>query len=439
MMDTRILWERIVASLKSKITDVSYKSWIATSEPVGILDDTLIIMSCGEVAINALRTMYTEPISSLATSISGEKLGVCFILPEERELYEEKCAADLRRTSGMLNPRYTFDNFVIGGSNNFAHAGAKAVADNPALAYNPLFMYGGVGLGKTHLMHAIGNQIKELYPSYKILYVTSETFTNELIQSIQDNTNAQFRNRYRNVDVLMIDDIQFIAGKDRTQEEFFNTFNALHTSGKQIVISSDRPPMEMVTLEERLRTRFEWGLITDIQPPDLETRIAILRKKASAENMEIDENVLAFIAEKVNSNIRQLEGSLTRVIAYSRLTHQKLDLELCDLALRDIVANYNQRKITIEYVQQMVADFYGTDVEGMKSPRRTVDVAIPRQVAMYLARELTDLSHKIIGESFGGRDYSTVISACKKVAADLKKDPELANNIEGLKKRIKGA
>ena len=312
------------------------------------------------------------------------------------------------------------------------------MAAQPAKAFNPLYIYGDVGLGKTHLMHAIGNKIKEDNPSARITYVTSETFTNELIQSIQDNTNAQFRNKYRNVDVLMVDDVQFIAGKNTTQEEFFNTFNTLHTSGKQIVISSDKPPKEIPALEERLRSRFEGGLITDIQSPDYETRMAILQKKADQENIIIDPRVLSLIATKANANIRQLEGAFTRVVAFSKLLGTPITLSMADAALKDIIEDVQERRVTVPMVQQVVADFYNVSVDAMTSSRRTADVTYPRQVAMYLSREMTDLSLKAIGEQFGGRNYSTIISACNKIEDDMRFDPELGKVFKDLKKRIKG-
>ena len=430
------IWQQALVGLKGEMTPTSYNTWILTIDPVCKQGDTVVLQAQNDIARNTLRNLYAATIDKALTDANnGRPTNGLLIVHNERDQYERmarECDPDL-----MLNPRYTFDNFVIGSSNNFAHAAAKAVADSPARAYNPLFMYGGVGLGKTHLMHAIGNQIKENFPTYKIVYVTSETFTYELIQSIQDNTNAQFRNKYRNVDVLMVDDIQFISGKVSTQEEFFNTFNALQTSGKQIVISSDKPPMEMITLEERLRSRFEGGLITDIQQPDLETRIAILRKKASLEKIDIDEDVLSFIAEKVNSNIRQLEGSLTRVIAYSKLTRKDMDITLADTALKDIIPGYENRKVSIDLIQQIVADYYEIELEGMLSQRRTADITYPRQVAMFLCREMTGDSLKTIGKHFGGRDYSTVISAYNKISADMKKNPDLILTMDDLRKRIK--
>ena len=430
------IWNMALSSLRTEMTPTSYNTWILTIDPVCWQGDTLVLQAQNDAARNTLRNLYAVTIEKILTEINeGYPVSVLFILRNEREQYEK--LAD-NGPEMMMNPRYTFDNFVIGSSNNFAYAAARAVADSPSRAYNPLFMYGGVGLGKTHLMHAIGNQIKETFPSFKIVYVTSETFTYELIQSIQENTNAQFRNKYRNVDVLMIDDVQFIAGKNTTQEEFFNTFNTLHTSGRQIVISSDKPPKEIPALEERLRSRFEGGLITDIQSPDYETRMAILQKKADQENIIIDPRVLSLIATKANANIRQLEGAFTRVVAFSKLLGTPITLSMADSALKDIIEDVQERRVTVPMVQQVVADFYSVSVDAMTSSRRTADVTYPRQVAMYLSREMTDLSLKAIGEQFGGRNYSTIISACNKIEDDMRFDPELSKVFKDLKKRIKG-
>ena len=303
---------------------------------------------------------------------------------------------------------------MIGNSNRFAHAAALAVSEAPARAYNPLFIYGGVGLGKTHLMHAIGHHVINNTPSYRVMYLSSEKFTNEFINSIRDNKTEAFRNKYRTIDVLLIDDIQFLAGKERTQEEFFHTFNALHESNKQIIISSDRPPKEIPTLEDRLRSRFEWGLITDIQPPDLETRIAILRKKASSENISMDDDVILYIANNIVTNIRELEGAFIRVIAYSSLTKRKIDVPLAQETLQSIIAAYEKPKIiTIEKIQKVTAEHFALRVDELKAKKRTKNVALPRQIAMYLARELTDSSLPKIGEEFGGRDHTTVMHAHK--------------------------
>ncbi len=434
-MQAGAVWEKSLALLKGEMTDISYSSWIRTLEPLCIKNDALILLTQNEISKKTLLSLYSSSISAAVGRASGTNLTALIIDPSEKEEYMPFIEPD-DGSDFPLNPKYTFDSFVIGGSNNFAHAAAKAVADNPASAYNPLFIYGGVGLGKTHLMNAIGNQIKLQKPRARIIYVTSETFTNEMIQSIQQDKRVAFRNKYRSADVLMVDDIQFISGKAGTQEEFFNTFNALHASSRQIVLSSDRPPKELSTLEERLRSRFEGGLIADIQPPDLETRIAILKKKAATENVDVDEAVLSFIAERVNSNIRKLEGSLIRVIAYARLTQRPMDMALADIALKDIIPGYESRKITIELIQQIVADYYSVDIDTLLSQRRTAEATIPRHMAMYLCKEMTDSSLKLIGKSFGGRDHTTVINACRNIEAE-KNDPETQLIIEDLKKRIR--
>lgn len=438
LLDCKLIWEKAQPEIKEGMTEMSYSLWISGLEPVCILSDMLILQSMNEVTLDTLKSLYSDQIADALSHASGVNLRPMFICGDERPKYEKLMAEKKRRSESLLDPRFTFDTFVIGGSNNIAYAAAKAVAAQPAKAFNPLYVYGDVGLGKTHLMHAIGNKIKEDNPSARITYVTSETFTNELIQSIQDNTNAQFRNKYRNVDVLMIDDVQFIAGKNTTQEEFFNTFNTLHTSGRQIVISSDKPPKEIPALEERLRSRFEGGLITDIQSPDYETRMAILQKKADQENIIIDPRVLSLIATKANANIRQLEGAFTRVVAFSKLLGTPITLSMADSALKDIIEDVQERRVTVPMVQQVVADFYSVSVDAMTSSRRTADVTYPRQVAMYLSREMTDLSLKAIGEQFGGRNYSTIISACNKIEDDMRFDPELGKVFKDLKKRIKG-
>ncbi len=338
--------------------------------------------------------------------------------------------------STMLNPKYTFDSFVIGNSNRFAHAASLAVAEAPAKAYNPLFIYGGVGLGKTHLMHAIGHYILDNNPKSQVVYVSSEKFTNELINSIKDDKNVEFRNKYRNIDILLVDDIQFIAGKERTQEEFFHTFNALYEANKQIIISSDRPPKEIPTLEDRLRSRFEWGLIADIQAPDFETRMAILKKKADVEKLNIPNEVMVYIATKIKSNIRELEGALIRIVAFSSLTNKEISVDLASEALKDIISSKQTKQVTIDIIQEVVANYYNLKIEDLKSSRRTRNIAFPRQIAMYLSRKLTDMSLPKIGEEFGGRDHTTVIHAYEKISNNLKKDESLQNAINELNKRI---
>ncbi|CUH95766.1 Chromosomal replication initiator protein DnaA [Propionispora sp. 2/2-37] len=336
----------------------------------------------------------------------------------------------------ILNPKYIFETFVIGNSNRFAHAASLAVAEAPAQVYNPFFIYGGVGLGKTHLMHAIGHRILQNYPGIKVVYISSEKFTNELINSIRDGKPESFRQKYRNIDVLLVDDIQFLSKKEHTQEEFFHTFNTLHEANKQIIISSDRPPREIQTLEDRLRSRFEWGLITDIQPPDLETRIAILRKKAMIENLNIPNDVMVYIASRIDNNIRELEGALIRVMAYASLTNQSIDINLATEALKDLFPNGRPKQITMELIQEIVASYFKIKIEELLAKKRTRNVAYPRQIAMYLCRELTDTSLPRIGEMFGGRDHTTVIHAHDKITRERNEDVKLSNTLKELIKRI---
>ena len=338
--------------------------------------------------------------------------------------------------ASTLNPRYTFDTFVTGKSNQLAHAASVSVAENPGHGYNPLFLYGGVGLGKTHLMHAIGHRILEHHPEMRVLYVSSEKFTNELINSIRDGHPEKFRDKYRTIDVLMVDDIQFISGKTSTQEEFFHTFNALHDDNKQIILSSDRPPKEVEKLEDRLRSRFEWGLITDIQAPDLETRIAILRKKAMVDHIDVPNDVMFSIANRVDTNIRELEGALTRVVAYASLTRQPVTTELAMQALKDLFPDAGQKEVTLEVIQEIVANYFQIPVDELHSKKRSRSIAFPRQVAMYLCRELTESSLPAIGQFFGGRDHTTVLHAYDKIQKEKETDDKLGKTISDLMERI---
>jgi len=441
-MDKNIsdIWQKTLQNLKIQLSDVSFDTWIRVIQPLIIRDDEIILSVPNEFTKNILQSRYIDTISSALKEVTGTSIFIKFILENEVDSFLESMSPkDINNnyTHSILNPKYTFDTFVVGNSNRFAHAACLAVAESPAKAYNPLFIYGGVGLGKTHLMHAIGQFILSHNPNAKVLYVTSEKFTNELINSIRDDKNVEFRNRYRTIDILLIDDIQFIAGKERTQEEFFHTFNALHEANKQIIISSDRPPKEIPTLEDRLRSRFEWGLIADIQPPDLETRVAILKKKAELENIDIDDEILLFIAKRIESNIRELEGALIRIMAYASLTNNKLSLSIADEALKDILSNTQPKEITIPLIQQVVAQHYDLRVEDFKSKKRSRSIAYPRQIAMYLSRELTDQSLPKIGEEFGGRDHTTVIHAYDKIQQDIQKNQKLSKTIVELIKKIK--
>lgn len=441
------LWEQILSILKKKVSRPSFDTWLKSTKAVVFNDQTVIICAPNNFAREWLENRYTKLISSTILEHLGKQVEVKFIVEEmtsgiphpqqapvkpqiPREAVEEPYTT-------MLNPKYTFDTFVIGAGNRFAHAASLAVAEAPAKAYNPLFIYGGVGLGKTHLMHAIGHYILEHNPRTKVLYISSEKFTNDFINAIRDNRGESFRNKYRNIDVLLIDDIQFLAGKEQTQEEFFHTFNALHEEHKQIIISSDRPPKEIPTLEERLRSRFEWGLITDIQPPDLETRIAILRKKAKAENLDIPNEAMVYIANQIDTNIRELEGALIRVVAYSSLINEDITAHLAAEALKDIIPANRPKVLTIQDIQMVVGEYYNLKLEDFKARKRTKAVAFPRQVAMYLSREMTDFSLPKIGEAFGGRDHTTVIHAHEKISQYLQQDPEFYKVINELKNRIK--
>ncbi len=436
------IWNEVLKLIKVELTEVSFNTWLKTIKPVTMTESKVILAAPNEFTKGILEGRYFNLIKNAIKQITNKEFDIQFTIPGEDLSINVGQSVTLNNSNlnqrSQLNPKYTFDTFVIGNSNRFAHAASLAVAEAPAQAYNPLFIYGGVGLGKTHLMHAIGHYILNQTPSAKVVYVSSEKFTNELINSIRDDRNNQFRNKYRNVDVLLIDDIQFIAGKESTQEEFFHTFNALHDANKQIVISSDRPPKEIPTLEDRLRSRFEWGLIADIQPPDLETRIAILKKKAKVENIDVSDDVMLYIASKIQSNIRELEGALIRIVAYSSLTNKKITVELAEEALKDIISSDKPKKITVELIKEAVSKEFNVKIEDFNSKKRTRSIAYPRQIAMYLTRELTDLSLPKIGEHFGGRDHTTVIHAYDKIIEDMSNNEDFKNTIEKLIKNIKG-
>lgn len=436
------IWDQTLKLIKTELTEVSYNTWLKSLEPISIKGKRIILGVPNDFNKGILETRYMTLITNAIKQITSQDFRIEFIIPGSDDFNNLATNNDNKEVnffeSPNLNPKYVFDTFVIGNSNRFAHAASLAVAETPAKAYNPLFIYGGVGLGKTHLMHAIGHYTLSQNPNTKVVYVSSEKFTNELINSIKDDKNVEFRNKYRTVDVLLIDDIQFIAGKERTQEEFFHTFNALYEANKQLIISSDRPPKEIPTLEDRLRSRFEWGLITDIQPPDFETRIAILRKKAELENIDIENEVLHFIAKKIKSNIRELEGALIRISAYSSLTNKDVSIDLANEALKDIISSSKPKQITIPYIKDVVAQHHNVKVEDLNSKRRTRSITYPRQIAMYICRELTDLSLPKIGEDFGGRDHTTVIHAYDKINKDIKTDNDLKNKIEKIIKEIQG-
>jgi len=429
------LWQYILNEMKAKISKPSYDTWLSQTVVKGLTDKILTISVPNEFTKNWLDQRYTEVIDTLLYEMTGTELSVKFEILEENvqtqtSETEQETQSTTEEIQNMLNPKYTFDTFVVGAANRFAHAASLAVAEAPAKSYNPLFIYGGVGLGKTHLMHAIGHYVREYHPDRRVIYLSSEKFTNEFINAIMDNKAESFRNKYRSVDILLVDDIQFLAGKEQTQEEFFHTFNTLHEENKQIIISSDRPPRDIPTLEDRLRSRFEWGLITDISPPDLETRIAILSKKAKAEGLnDISNEVMLYIANQIDTNIRELEGALIRVIAYSSLINQDIDTALAAEALKDIIPSNRPRKITIKGIQAFISERYNISEKEILSRKRTRSIAFPRQIAMYLSRELTDLSLPKIGQEFGGRDHTTVIHAHKKITELIEVDNEFQSEI----------
>lgn len=435
-------WEAILSIIELETSSVSFNTWFKDTELLNIEDTMLVVSVKNEFTKEILNTRYIELIRNSALQVLNKEYAIKFVLPNEQTNLQNKAIRkneqlqDPLNYPSNLNPRYVFDSFVVGNSNRMAHAAALAVAEAPARAYNPLFLYGGVGLGKTHLMHSIAHYILDQNPSAKVIYASSEKFTNELINSIRDDKNESFRNKYRNIDVLLIDDIQFITGKERTQEEFFHTFNALYEANKQIIICSDRPPKEIETLEERLRSRFEWGLIADIQSPDLETRIAILRKKAEIENLSVPEDVLLFIAKTVISNIRELEGALNRILAFSSLTNKPITVELANEALKDLISKDKPKVITAEYILDVVANYFHLKPEELRSSKRTRNIAYPRQIAMYLCRKLTDLSLPKIGEKFGGRDHTTIIHGFDKISRELQTDIELTQMLNELESKI---
>ena len=446
--DLKELWEKTLNIIKGELTEVSFNTWIKSCEPISISSNTIKISVPNSFTQDILEKRYKDLVINSIEVACSKTYNLEFLIASEiqdAEELEEKTKQPKKdnmtvvvndEMSSTLNPKYTFNSFVIGNSNRFAHAASLAVAESPAKAYNPLFIYGGVGLGKTHLMHAIGHYILQNNPNAKVVYVSSEKFTNELINAIKDDNNEEFRTKYRSVDVLLIDDIQFIAGKERTQEEFFHTFNTLHEANKQIILSSDRPPKEIPTLEDRLRSRFEWGLIADIQAPDFETRMAILKKKADVEKLNVPNEVMVYIATKIKSNIRELEGALIRIVAYSSLTNREITVDLASEALKDIISNKQNKSITIDLIQDVVATYFNLRVEDLKSQRRTRNVAYPRQIAMYLSRKLTDMSLPKIGEEFGGRDHTTVIHAYEKISESLNRDESLEHTLNDITKKL---
>ncbi len=439
MDEHTVLWEKAKAILMENLPSVSYETWIDQPlKPIYVDGDEMAIEVISDFVEKTVRPRYLVQIEQAVSQAAGQKMRIRLMSVKERiewQKEQEKKNEEKKNDVAFFNPRATFDTFVVGSSNRFAHAAALAVAETPGMAYNPLFLYGGVGLGKTHLMYAIGHFIQDHFPNMRMLYLQSETFTNELVASIGNKKTDEFRNRFRNVDVLMIDDIQFIAGRESTQEEFFHTFNALHNAGKQIIISSDKPPRDISRLEERLRSRFEWGLIADIQKPDFDTRVAILRKKADLDSITVSDAVLEMIANRVDSNIRELEGSLIRVSAYAKLNNCPIDENVVASALKDITVVRDPKRINAEMIINCVSDYYKLDPAQIRGDSRKKEIARARHVAVYLTREMTEMSLPRIGDEFG-RDHSTILNSCDKVGKMLEQESEMKETIANLKKII---
>lgn len=449
-------WDAIKDTLKENydISKVSYDTWIVPMEIHNVDNDQVYILADTKGIPNILdyiKKKYKQILEIVIEEKTGLHCNVTFVTPEELAKHETPApdASDIMTPelnsyytavmNANLNPRYTFDTFVVGSNNRFAHAASLAVAESPGTLYNPLFIYGGVGLGKTHLMQSIAHYILRGNPNVRVLYVTSEIFTNELIESLRSKKNAEFKEKYRNIDVLMIDDIQFLIGKESTQEEFFHTFNYLYENGKQVVITSDKPPKDFTNLEDRLRSRFSVGLPVDISAPDYETRVAILHKKEESENIKVSDDIINYIAENINTNIRELEGALNRITAFKRLSNKEVTLETAEDVLRDIINDHKQITVTVPLINEVIASHFGFQVEELLSQKRNKDIAYPRQIAMYLCRKMTDMSLQQIGKELGNRDHTTIRHGIEKITEDLKTSKSLQDTIDILKKKINPA
>jgi chromosomal replication initiator protein len=451
-MDAKQVWRAALGELQVSLSPANYETWLRDTHLVDVDDQRFRIAVPNGFAKDWLETRYRSLISQTLARVVGYSVQVEFIVTPNGEAKAQaaevathavrveptRVGAPEGAAAGAtnLNQRYTFSNFIVGSANRLAHAASLSVAERPGHAYNPLFLYGGVGLGKTHLMHAIGNTVVSKFPRKRVVYATSEKFTNEFITSIQQGKIDEFRARYRRIDLLLIDDIQFIADKERTQEEFFHTFNAIHEDGKQIVLSSDRPPKAILTLEERLRSRFEWGLIADLTAPDLETRIAILRAKAEEQGTPITSDVIEFIARKVVSNIRELEGALNRIVAYASMGAMPISIELAQAVLSNVLYNPKKRQVTPERIAKAVSDYYGVGMDALKGQKREKSIVVPRQIAMFLMREETDVSLLRIGAELGGRDHSTVLHACDKINREMQVNDEMRREVAAVRELI---
>jgi chromosomal replication initiator protein len=451
-MDAKQVWRAALGELQVSLSPANFETWLRDTHLVDVDDQRFRIAVPNGFAKDWLETRYRSLISQTLARVVGYSVQVEFVVAVAGEaqapaatvaaqpvrVEPTRVGAPEGAAAGAtnLNARYTFANFIVGSANRLAHAASLSVAERPGHAYNPLFLYGGVGLGKTHLMHAIGNAVVAKFPRKRVAYATSEKFTNEFITSIQQGKIDDFRARYRRIDLLLIDDIQFIADKERTQEEFFHTFNTIHEDGKQIVLSSDRPPKAILTLEERLRSRFEWGLIADLTAPDLETRIAILRAKAEEQGTPLTSDVIEFIARKVVSNIRELEGALNRIVAYASMGAMPISIELAQAVLSNVLYNPKKRQVTPERIAKAVSDYYGVGMDALQGQKREKSIVVPRQIAMYLIREETDVSLLRIGAEFGGRDHSTVLHACDKINREMQVNDEMRREVAAVRELI---
>ena len=442
MLDKNDLLNQAKELLKNEMTNISYATWIKTLEIRNIYDNKIELVTSNAMQADAIKSRYYDLIINTFNFLTNKSWQLEIIDSSDsyslnQDGYEnsfDNLTSSVEYSKTYLNPKYTFDTFVVGNNNRFAHAAALAVSEAPASMYNPLFIYGGVGLGKTHLMQAIGNEILKRDSSKKVLYVTSETFTNELVNAIKDANykNELFRNKYRNIDILLIDDIQFFAGKNTAQEEFFHTFNTLHQNGKQIILSSDKPPRDIALLEDRLKSRFEWGLLADISMPDYEMRLAILRKKTQLEGILIEDDILSLIATRIDSNIRELEGVLNKILAYTSLTHSPITIEVVEKAINDVTLQ-KENIISADYIQDVVSNYFKIDKRDLISAKKSNDIAYPRQIAMYLCRTVGQMSFPRIGNDFGGRDHTTVMHAYKKIEKEIKENTNTKLIVESVK------
>lgn len=439
-------WNDILNKVKEDydITNVAFNTWLKPLQIYAVEDRTITLLVTNEsAAVTLIKKKYALPLQVVIEEMTGTSYDIDFILPGQAPQKKSSSAKPKKRTPSAkeeshsnLNPNYTFDSFVVGNNNRFAHSASLAVAEQPGEIYNPLFLYGGVGLGKTHLMHSIAHYIQETIPDMKVLYVSSETFTNEVIEGIRNGTMPKLREKYRSTDVLLVDDVQFIIGKESTQEEFFHTFNELHVAKKQIIISSDRPPKEMVTLEERIRSRFEWGLTADIGSPDYETRMAILRKKIEHDNFHLDDEILNYIAINLKSNIRELEGALNKLFAFANLEQKDITMEIAQKELENLINPDVKKEVTPQLIMEVVAEHFDITVDQLMSKSRTKDIALPRQIVMYLCKNMTSLPLESIGRLIGGRDHSTILHGVNKVKDESDRDAAFKQTVETIQKKI---